>query len=64
MLDICARSWSKMRSEPSEGAIEAGNQVQQRGFAGPGRPQQADELPLFDGEGHAVQRADDRGAHR
>ena len=44
-------------------AIEPGDQVEQRGLAGSGGAEQADELPLSDGERHAVEGADGRGPH-
>ena len=47
-LDICARSCSKMRSEPSVRAIEPGDQVEQRGLAGAGGAEQPEELPFAD----------------
>jgi translation elongation factor P/translation initiation factor 5A len=48
---------------PRRGAIEPGDQVEQRGLARSGGPQQADEIPLFDRDGHAVQGADGGAAH-
>ena len=41
------------------GAIETAEQVEQRRFAGAGRPHQGDEIPLREIQRHAVQ-----GAHR
>ena len=48
---------------PSDGAVEPGDQVQQRGLAGSRGAEQADELPLFDLQRHAVEGAHRGGAH-
>ena len=40
------------------GGVEAGDEVQQRALAAPGRAQQADELPGADVQRHAVERGD------
>ena len=40
------------------GPVHAAQNVQQRGLAGPGRPDDGQKLPLFHGKGHVVHRPD------
>ena len=45
------------------GPVQSGNEVEQRGLAGAGRPQQTEELSPFDAQGNTVQCAYDDPAH-